>query len=62
MKEEIGDKQHHSFDGNIYWHLSVCVSFSLHFCNALTNDSCVPTLFRLESSSISWASPVGRVY
>lgn len=62
MEDEAGDKQHHTFEGNIYCSFSVCVSVSLHFCNALTNDLCVPTFFRLGSSSTSHASLVGRVY
>lgn len=53
---------HHTFDSNIYWSFSVCVSFSLHFCNTLTDDLFVPTLFRLGSSSTSHASSIGRVY
>lgn len=62
MEDEAGDRKHHTSDDNIYWSFSVCVSFSLHFCNAFIDDSCVPTLFRLGSFNTSHASPVDRVY
>lgn len=62
MKDKIGDKQHHTIDGNIYWYFGLCVSFSFHFGNALIDDLYVPTLSRLRSSRFSRASLVGRVY
>lgn len=36
--DEVDDRQHHITDGNINWSFSVCVSFSLYFCNALIDD------------------------
>ena len=54
--------QHHTTQGNIYWSFNVFMSFSLHFCNTLTDDSCVSSFFRLKSSNISRASQAGRVY
>lgn len=62
MEDEAGHEHHHTIDSNIFWFFSVCVSFLLYFCNALTDDSRVPTLFSLGSSNTSRASPTGRVY
>ena len=62
MEDEAGHKQHHTTYSNIYWSFNVYVSFSLHFYNALTDDSRVPTFFRLGSSNTFRAYSDGRKY
>lgn len=42
MEDEIGHRQYHTTDSNIYLSFNVFISFSFHLYNVITDGLCVP--------------------